>query len=255
MNPSTVSGCIVTYNNMDTIDSAVSSLLEHTKLPFRLYAVDNGSADSTPEHLRSNYPDVEVIETGANLGFGAGHNALLCRLDSDYHVIINPDIFVRDDVIGAMVKYMDENPDIGLLSPQIRFPDGTAQVLGKRNPTLVYLFSSRLRNFSFCQKKLREYAMLDCDLSAPADIENASGCFMLIRTSLFKEIGGFDSRYFMYFEDCDLTREVRRRGKRAVYFPLATVYHEWHRDSKKSKKLRMIHINSMIRYFNKWGWK
>ena len=114
MNPSTVSGCIVTYNNMDTIDSAVSSLLEHTKLPFRLYAVDNGSADSTPEHLRSNYPDVEVIETGANLGFGAGHNAFFTakdgRLMTSFHVQTDPEHPSGDRrVCIGEVRFREEN--------------------------------------------------------------------------------------------------------------------------------------------------
>ena len=103
-------------------------------------------------------------------------------------------------------------------------------------------------------KLLREYAMLDRDLSKPTDIENATGCFMFIRTSLFKEIGGFDSRYFMYFEDCDLTREVNQRS-RTVYYPGATVFHEWGRESKKNFKLKLIQINSMISYFGKWGLK
>lgn len=252
MAPSTVSGCIVTYNNMATIDNAVSSVLKYTSLPFKLYAVDNGSTDGTPEHIRSAYPEVEVIKTEKNLGFGAGHNVLLDRLDSDYHAIINPDVILRDDVIAKMVAYMDANPDIGLLSPAIRFPNGNNQILGKRNPTLSYLVASRLRG-SEPSALLREYAMLDEDMSVPKDIENATGCFMLIRTSLFKELGGFDKRYFMYFEDCDLTREVCKRS-RAVYFPDATVFHEWGRESKKNFKLKFVQLNSMIRYFNKWGW-
>ena len=152
-----------------------------------------------------------------------------------------------------MVAFMDEHPDIGMLSPCIRFPDGRPQILGKRNPKLSYLFASRMRG-SEPGKTLREYAMLDAGIGVPLDIENATGCFLLIRTSLFKEIGGFDKRYFMYFEDCDLSREVCKRS-RLVYYPDAVVYHEWGRESKKNTKLRVIQIKSMIAYFNKWGWK
>lgn len=74
--------------------------------------------------------------------------------------------------------------------------------------------------------------MLDEDGSKPFDIENATGCFMMLRTQLFLEAGGFDEHYFMYFEDCDLTRTVRQRA-RAVFCPYATVYHVWGRDSKR----------------------
>ena len=249
-----ITGCIVTYNNMPTIDNAVKSLLECTAASFELFVVDNGSTDGTPEYIEKNYPSVTVIRTDKNIGFGAGHNFILDKLNSEYHAIINPDIIVKNDVISKMAEYLDENPDIGLLSPEIRFPDGRLQVLGKRNPSLPYLVSSRLRGSGEPSAKLREYAMLDKDLSKPLDIENATGCFMFIRTALFKEIGGFDKRYFMYFEDCDLTREVNRRS-RAVYYPEATVYHEWGRESKKNFRLKLIQITSMFNYFAKWGLK
>lgn len=248
-----VTGCIVTYNNMKTIGKAVDSLLQYTACDFHLYAVDNGSTDGTVAFLKENYPQITVIETGKNLGFGAGHNFIMDSLDSDYHAIINPDIIIRDDVISEMAAYLDEHPEAGMLSPEIRFPSGNPQILGKRNPRPYYLVASRLRGKE-PGRILRKYAMLDCDLSQIQEIENATGCFMFIRTSLFKELGGFDSRYFMYFEDCDLTRKVNQVSK-VLYYPKATVYHEWGRESKKNFKLKEIQIESMFKYYAKWGIK
>lgn len=252
----TVTGCIVTYNNIHTIENAVSSLLEHTKIDFRLYVVDNGSTDGTVELIEEKYPQVTLIKTGANIGFGKGHNFIMDKLDSDYHAIINPDIIVRDDVLSKLAAYLDEeeNSNVGLLSPEIRFPDGRLQILGKRTPSIKYLVASRMRGSGEPGKLLREYAMLDCDLSKPTSIENATGCFMFIRTAIFKELGGFDDRYFMYFEDFDLARSVNLKHK-TVYFPYATVYHEWGRESKKNFKLKLIQIKSMINYFLKWSFK
>ena len=112
--------------------------------------------------------------------------------------------------------------------------------------------SSLNEEFSRCVcELLKEYAMLDKDLTVVQDIENASGCFMGFRTDLFKEVGGFDKRYFMYFEDADISREAAKR-KRVVYFPEAVVYHLWGRDSKRNLKLLRIHIFSMLKYFIKW---
>ena len=93
--------------------------------------------------------------------------------------------------------------------------------------------------------------MLDTDLSKPVDIENATGCFMAFRTSVLKKIGGFDKRYFMYFEDADITREVNLIS-RAVFYPETVVSHVWNRDSKKNYKLLAIHIHSMLKYYLKW---
>ena len=246
-----VTGCIVTYNNIRTIGKALDTLLKQTKCDFRLFIVDNGSTDGTKELIKEKYPFLELIETSENIGFGAGHNLILDRLDSEYHAIINPDIILRDDVISKMAGYLDEHPEAGMLSPKIEFPDGRPQILGKRIPKPYYLAASRLRGKE-PGKLLREYAMLDEDLSEPRMIENATGCFMLIRTDLFRELGGFDKRYFMYFEDCDLTRTVNSVSQ-VIYYPYATVYHEWGRESKKNFKLKLIQIQSMLRYYRKWG--
>ena len=246
-----VTGCIVTYNNMRTIEQALSTVLGCTSCDFRLYVVDNGSTDGTPEFIEKNYPQVTLIRSSSNIGFGAGHNSVIDLLDSEYHAIINPDVVLRDDIISDMASFLDSHEEIGMLSPCIKFPDGRPQILGKRNPTLRYLFASRMRGSGEPSDILSEYAMLNEDLSKPVRIENASGCFIFIRTELFRKLGGFDKRYFMYFEDCDLSREVNRVSN-VYYYPDATVYHEWGRDSKRDLKLKLVHLKSMFSYFIKW---
>lgn len=246
-----VTGSIVTYNNISTIAKTLETLFGETKdIDFKLYVLDNGSSDGTPEFIEKNYPDVTVIRSGKNVGFGAGHNIIINQVESKYHAVINPDIVLTQNAVKKMADYMDENPDIGLLSPRICFPDGRDQILGKRNPHLKYLVASRLRGDE-PGKLLKEYAMLDCDLSKPTEIENATGCFMFIRTDILKSIGGFDDGFFMYFEDADLARRINEVSK-CVYYPEAVVNHVWGRDSKRNFKLMLVHINSMFRYFRKW---
>ena len=218
-----VTGCIVTHNNMHSIKKTLDSLLEFTRADFKLYVVDNSSTDGTPED----------------------------RLDSKYHVVINPDITVKNDAISALADYLEEHEDIGMLAPKICFPDGRMQILGKRDPKIKYLFASRLRNEEKPGRLLREYAMLDEDYTKPFDIENASGCFFMIRTELFRKIGGFDEGYFLYFEDSDITRTVRKYA-RVVFDPSVVVYHEWERESKHNFKLLLVHIRSMFYYMKKW---
>lgn len=246
-----VTGCIVTHNNMPTIEKTLNTLFEYTKdINFKLYVVDNISTDGTVDFIRKNYPDIELIEPKENRGFGAGHNVAVSMIDSKYHIIINPDIVFTENAIKKMADYMDSHEDIGLLSPRICFPNGDDQILGKRNPHLKYLIASRLRGDN-PGKLLREYAMLDTDLSKPVDIENATGCFMMLRTQILKELNGFDEGYFMYFEDADLTRRVNQIS-RSVYYPDAVVSHVWGRDSKRNPKLMLVHVNSMLKYFTKW---
>lgn len=247
-----VTGSIVTYNNMSTIDETLKTLYEYTKdINFKLYVVDNNSTDGTVEHIKENYPQVEVIALKENLGFGAGHNKAIRLVSSDYHVIINPDIVFVENSIKKMVDYLENNEDIGVLSPKICFPDGREQILGKKDPHFKYILASRLRGDE-PGTLLKKYAMLDCDLTKPIDIENASGCFMVFRTSILKKVDGFDERYFMYFEDADITRKARKYS-RVVYYPEAVVSHVWNRDSKHNFKLLAIHIHSMLKYY--WKWK
>lgn len=247
-----VTGSIVTYNNMSTIDETLKTLYEYTKdINFKLYVVDNNSTDGTVEHIKENYPQVEVVALNENIGFGAGHNKAVRMIDSDYHVIINPDIVFVENSIKKMVDYLENNVDIGVLSPKICFPDGREQILGKKDPHFKYILASRLRGDE-PGTLLKKYAMLDCDLTKPIDIENASGCFMVFRTSILKKVDGFDERYFMYFEDADITRKARKYS-RVVYYPEAVVSHVWNRDSKHNFKLLAIHIHSMLKYY--WKWK
>lgn len=251
-----VTGCIVTHNNDKYIERTVRSVLDNTKgVPFTLYVVDNISDDGTKEILKkldAEYDNLCIVETEENLGFGAGHDYIADRLDSDFHAVINPDIVIESDVITEMAEYMTEHKDISLLSPKICFPDGREQLLGKKNPKLKYLIASRLRNEKRPSKLLKEYTMTDRDLSKPCEIENATGCFMFFRTKKFQSAGGFDKRYFMYFEDCDISRQMKTMGK-VVYYPDAVIYHVWARDSKRNTRLKLIHIQSMIKYFAKWG--
>lgn len=255
------SGCIVTYNVISSPSKKkiflreVEDLLRFTEPDFKLFIVDNASPDGTGEYLKKEYitkSNIEVIANTENIGFGKAHNQIMDKLDSDYHFIINPDILIKDDVIGKMCKFMEQKPECGMVSPDIRFPNGNRQVLAKKNPKIKYLVASRLSSDRENNKLLREYAMLDSDLSVPQQVENASGCFMGIRTSVFKELGGFDDRFFMYFEDFDLARRLNKIAE-LWYCPDAVVYHEWGRDSKRNTKLMIIHIKSTLKYFLKWG--
>ena len=249
-----VTGSIVTFNNIATIETTLRTLKAQTQgVPFHLYVIDNSSHDGTLDFVKTIDPDIELLRIPWNVGFGAGHNMVLSRLRSKYHVVINPDISLSQDVITNMARYMDAHPDVAMLSPRIVFPEsGEDQVLGKRNPRLRYLLASRLRRGKLARRILAQYAMLDkVKAGQPFEIQNATGCFMFIRTETLQKIGGFDERYFLYFEDCDLARTLSKHG-RVLYYPHAIVEHVWKRESKKNAKLALVQIKSMLSYFWKW---
>lgn len=242
---------IVNYNDYDRAKEAISSILQYTHgVRVKIYLIDNASKDGSATRLADEFSSISVIFSDKNLGFGAGHNLVLPLIDSDFHAVVNPDIILAGDILAELTEFMRKNPEIGMCTPAIRYMDGTPQHLPKRNPRLKYLIANRAPGKRW-ESLRNHYKMLDEDLSDVTDIEFASGCFLFARTPLLKLIGGFDERYFMYFEDADLTR-MMRKNTRVIYYPHAFVYHDYSRASAHSARYLMIHIASMFKYFWKW---
>ncbi|MDL2237030.1 glycosyltransferase family 2 protein [Christensenellaceae bacterium OttesenSCG-928-K19] len=242
---------IVNYNDYIRTREAVRSILEQTRgVKIKIYVIDNASSDGSAERIANEFSAISIIFCDRNLGYGAANNLVIGLVDSDYHAVVNPDIVLRSDALKELYDFMQENKDVGLCIPAIHYLNGDPQHLPMRDPKLKYLIARRLP-LKRLEKHRRHYCMLDENLSEVTDIEFASGCFMFARTALLKETGGFDERYFLYFEDADLSRTIRKRA-RVVCVPSVKVYHDYMRTSAKKLKYLSIHILSMFKYFLKW---
>lgn len=245
-----VSGCVVTYNNADIIEGCIASLLRETKgVDFKLYVVDNHSSDGTAELIKANFPMVKVLCQNNNGGFGHGHNLVMSYVDSVYHAVINPDIYVEGDVITALVQMMEQDREVVMSTPKILNEDGTEQYLPKKDPGIRYVILSKFKPFR--QYRQLYTRQLEEDGTA-MDIDMCTGCFFVTRTALFKELGGFDKRFFMYCEDADLSRRARERG-RIVFWPYVCATHKWSRANTRSLQGVVRFLTSLFKYFVKWG--
>lgn len=250
--------CIVAYHNYNDILRAVESIEKYTdkKLCKRVYIVDNdGGADTDGVFRRSlkKYGDVCYIDVGDNVGFGKGHNIILQELKSEYHAIVNPDILLIEDAFTPIIDFLDSQNNVGMVVPRIVDESGALQEVYRKELTVFDMFIRM-----FCRKlfpkRIAKHALQNKDYSKPFQVPFAQGSFLVARTNLLKELGGFDDRFFMYIEDADLCRRVNLVS-RLVYFPGATVIHKWEKGSHKNKKLFRYHIESMSYYFKKWGIK
>lgn len=254
-----LSYCVVTYNSEDKIEKLINNLENVTPqmYTFNIYVVDNCSTDGTVKKVENKvkeFENIKLIIPDENKGFGGGNNMVLQYLDSNYHVLVNPDISISDSMqIEKMVEYMESNKDVGLLSPKILNVDGTTQKLYKHNPSILDM-ALRFISPKLMRKRQLWFVHDETGYVKTGLIEHASGAFMFFRTEIFKEVNGFDERYFMYVEDADITREVNKISK-AVFYPNAFVTHVWARDSSKKLKYMLMMLNSMRKYFDKWGWK
>lgn len=250
-----ITGSIVTYHtDFGDLKKAIDSFLS-TKLNIKLYIVDNSSDESIREVCKDER--IEYIYNGANIGFGAAHNIAIKKaelINSKYHVIINPDIYYDKNTLEKIVNFMNKHISIGLLLPKILFPNNEIQYVCKLLPTpLNILIRSVLPKWKWAENINNKYEMKFKNYNEIMEVPYISGCFMVFRTKVFKEIGYFDEKFFMHFEDADISRRVFKKFS-VVMFPNAVVYHKWEKGTYKNKKIRNITIKSAIYYFNKYGW-
>lgn len=260
-----LSACIVVYNGADEALAAARSVLEHTcSFPLVLYLVDNASPDGSGAKLRQAVSGgrlqtrrgqrVEVICLAENRGFGAGHNAVLPRLKSDFHFILNPDILLTEDTLSQLAGWLAAHPQAVMARPELHYPDGRVQALPLRRCSLRPMVYRQLPFLSFLKKYNDAYLMAGADLTEPTEIEFCTGSFSAVRTADFKAVGGFDEKYFMYVEDADLTQKLLRRG-RVYLVPQCNAIHAWHRAAHRELRPFLWQVRSLMRYFAKWGFK
>lgn len=249
-----LTAAIVLYNNDEKIlEKAVNSFLA-TPIAKKLYLIDNSETDRFRNRFSSD--EITYIYTGENLGFGKAHNLVLKEFGtySQYHLILNPDAYFDSEVIPLLLNKLKSSDDIGLIAPEIQYPDGTFQKSIRRFPKLYDFLLRRVPGLKFVFKKEYERGnYLEGPTNVAMKVDAVSGCFQIFKTSVFKEIKGFDERYFMYMEDLDICRKVKQLGYDVLYFPEVTVYHHSAYGSKKSVRLFRVHLSSIVRYFMKWG--
>lgn len=248
-----ISIAIVAYNNESDVRKAVCSILEHTALSIskKIYIVDNSTQPGTLHLLAEEHPCVIYDRPPRNIGFGAGHNRVLPLLDSRFHAIVNPDILLTEDSLDILMRFLDET-SAGMAIPRMVDEKGIPQEACRRELTVLDMV---IRHLPFGFRKRRAYhTMQDMDDTRPFPVPFAQGSFLVLRTELFRALGGFDEHFFMYVEDADFCRRFNEISL-LLYCPYTTVIHRWERSSRKDRALRRAHLRSMIYYFRKWGWK
>lgn len=231
-------------------------------LPVSLYLVDNGGLPDVRvalDALRASGVASTILTGHGNIGYGRGHNLAIEQAASGYHLVLNPDIDLDRDALLRAVDFFEAHPDAGLLTPWIGDEHGHQQFLCRRYPTLLDLFvrgflpSSVRRLFA---RRLARYEMRDVinDRDVVWDPPIVSGCFMLFRTSVLKKLAGFDARYFLYFEDYDLSLRAHD-VTRVVYAPAVRVLHHGGGAARKGSAHIRMFATSAYRFFSRFGWK
>lgn len=220
-----------------------------------IIVVDNASSDGSPERVREQFPHVRLIASECNLGFVKGNNRGVAASRGRYALLLNPDTEVLGDALGAMVAYMDEHRDIGVLGPKLLRPDGQVQSSRRRFPTLAtaFLESTILQNWFPRSQVLQRYYVQDRNDNEEQDVDWLVGACLLIRREAWDQVGPLDENLFMYSEELDWCRRAKAADWRVVYVPWAAVVHHEGQSSSQVVPARHIYFNSSkVYYFRKY---
>lgn len=232
----------------------------------RLSLIDNSDSSESSaalvaalsESLLREQITVDVMAGHGNIGYGRAHNLLLDSLDSDFHLLMNPDVELEESSLLEGVRYLFNNSEVVLASPLGIDGQGNRLHLCKRYPALLTLL---LRGFfpdaikAFFRGRLAHYEMRELqDSNEPQTVAITSGCFMLCRRRDLQAVRGFNPDYFLYFEDFDLSLRLGQRG-RLVFLPsMKIVHHGGHAARKGLHHIRLF-LGSAITFFNSHGWR
>ena len=197
----------------------------------------------------------------ANIGYGIAHNLMLHGTGADYQLVLNPDVDVATDALANAIRWLDAHPEVGALAPSVSKPDGTPDFLCKRYPAIFDLF---LRGFApailrqWFRGRLDRYDLrdiIDPTKTEPVrDVPVMSGCCMLVRRKAIDTTGGFDPKFFLYFEDFDWSVRLNKVTQTA-YLPSFRVVHHGGGAARKGWKHIGWFAKSAFRFYGKHGWR
>ena len=263
-----ITASIVTYNNnLLDLEGILRSLLVSPVQ--KVWIIDHsdifiGLEDELQEYKRKDEVYLQHEGRGfqmeyireENKGYGCGHNVAL-RLaieeGSRYHLVVNPDVWFGSEVIPALWRLMEEDETIAQIMPKVLFLNGSVQCLAKLLPTPVDLFSRFFLPGKLIAKRNSRFELRHSGYDKQMNVPYLSGCFMFFRISALQKEGLFDERFFMYLEDADITRRLHVKYK-TLFYPSVSIYHRFSRLSYHNWRMSLVHIISVIKYFNKWGW-
>ncbi len=262
---------IVSYNTRDLLRECIASVCRETpSLSFEIIVVDNASADGTVAMLRAEFPDITLIANAQNVGFAAANNQALARSAGRYFLLLNPDTVVLDGCLEKLVEFLDSQPAAAVAGPQLVGPDNAPQISYLDDKTLGFYWRMFVRNslsalVPLWIKRLlgRGRARAAGDGGAPPastgrEVGSVAGACFLARRTAIDQVGPMDERFFLYSEETDWARRMRRAGWKVLFFPHARMLHYQGQSAQcvsdfAQKTLYVSHYKYVEKYYGAGG--
>ena len=216
---------MVNYNTAHLLDRMFAALeAAEAGLKLQVIVVDNASPDGSAEILRTQFPRVKLIENSINAGFARANNQALPFARGRYLLLLNTDAVVSSDTLLKTVEFMDSHPGCGVLGVKLVGPDGSLQPSCRYFPTPWNVFLART-GFNRFFPGTRLVDDMSWDHASVRECDWVPGCYYLVRRKVVDDVGLFDPRYFLYYEEVDHCRAVRQAGWSVIYYPHTQVVH------------------------------
>jgi N-acetylglucosaminyl-diphospho-decaprenol L-rhamnosyltransferase len=247
---------IVNYEAGPALTACVASLLADTTAggPPEVVVVDNGSDDDSVTELRAAFPTVPVIHPGANLGYGRAANLGIAATRAPIVAVLNPDAEVAVGTAAAVVGRFDLEPRLAAVGPQLLNPDGTRYPGARSSPSLGDAVGHAVLGTIAPENRFtHSYRQLGADPEQPRNVEWVSGAAVWLRREALDRVGGWDERFFLFFEDVDLCRRLGADGWSIAYEPGGHVMHTIGASrARRPVKSIFEHHRAAYQYAAKW---
>jgi hypothetical protein len=254
--PGAVSVVLVSWNTRQLLVQLLGELERRASLAdgapiHEVIVVDNASGDGSADAVATQFPRVKLVRSERNLGFAGGVNVGLKLARAPYVLLLNTDVQLVGDGLGALVRYAEQHPNAGVVGPTVLNEDGTLQSAGFQLPSLLNLFLSATYLYKLFPSSRFFNRERYVDTSS-GRVGFVSGCAFLIRRHLLETIGGLDEGYFMYAEEADFCRRAWQSGFEVHCARTAELVHFGGASSKQAPRRNFLEYRrSLLRYFDK----
>lgn len=241
---------IVNWNTEELLRNCLRSVYGTIEgLAFEIIVVDNASGDGSVAMLKVEFPQVRRIENYDNRGFAAANNQAFRAMTGRYALLLNSDTVLTEGAVRELFAFMEEHPEAVMACGQLLNADGSKQNSIARFPTIPSL----LLNMPLLETLFPDrYPSKRRDYSHPIEVDSCIGACLIVRKSAIDGVGGFDERYFFFFEETDWARTMRQAGGKIYHVPTARIYHLQGKSVGTSVRSRMHFYRSRYLYFMKW---
>jgi GT2 family glycosyltransferase len=205
---------------------------------------DNGSTDGSVEMVEREYPEVRVLASRDNPGYGAASNQAVAACRAPYVLLLNSDVLLAHDTLHVLVDHLDANPRAAIVGPRLHNPDGTLQRSAHGFPRPM-TFRPLVRHIP----RLRDRSLLTWPHRWPRAVQWVKGCALAIRRSAFDAVGGFDPGFFMYFEETDLCFRLIEKGWEIHFTPATAIVHKGGTSTAHARAEMAVQFYASMREF------